>query len=956
MSGRCAKCGDLVERAGGAAPPAEILCPLCRLEERLSGGREQRPPVTLGGVELLELAGRGPFGRVFKARSEEFGEVAVKVFAPNRWFSPIDPDAWRKIVIRHPGIATVLGGGMEDGLAWLVREWVPGIVLDTLVPPAWPDIDEAVRLIADVADALHHAHEQGILHGNLKPSNLIVDPAGKPRLVDFAVLRHDEPGDRARHAVQDPAGFTFWSPEQARGGPLDRRSDVYGLGTLLRLLLSGEAPFRPAAQRRALPPILMAIYLRATEFDPDQRFAGAGQLAEALHRYLQRTPSPESVASLSGPESPFETVEVAIPPPPSSPPTLSPMDALWASMAKEPPPAAAPRAPLPPPTPPAPARGMVLPAARRREAADLDESRAGAPAKKKAREPGLVGRLWGGLRNWLSGRSQAPAVEEAPGTPREITRRHSDISFPAKVLVARTYPLRVQIVPAEEKLPSGEVRPLPKPHEHDVRMDLEAPATERRRLRVSVSVAAENFEIDGSFRADIDVPLVGQSAAAIFHLRGLEVGPGRIMIDFSQDGRPVGSVDLCPEVTAQQEESKPAPVLGAVEIGPAAGGAPDVVLKVFEQRCGGRPGRLHFVLSSAHPALQDLPVLDGDLGTQDLRGDVASWVSEQLSFLGSVAGGNGITPDQVEKALADVGHNLFNQLLPERLRELCWVLRQRGVRSMLVLSDEPHIPWELIKPYQADPITGVLEKEDGCWGETFALTRWLRGRPPVRQFALGRVFALAVESGPASSTRDMVKSDTHVAGETISLSAGEEIQLLRSLQPAGASFVQVPANRRKLHEVFEKGGFDVLHLACHGTFGGPSSADASAVLLEDGLFPASELSPRMAGALRRESPLIFFNACHSGRLGFAPTGLGSWGARLVQLGCGGFIGSLWPVTDKAALAFARAFYEALLRGSAIGEAVSEARQRVHQGYPGDPTWLAYCCFADPLARVQMKAG
>ena len=75
--------------------------------------------------------------------------------------------------------------------------------------------------------------------------------------------------------------------------------------------------------------------------------------------------------------------------------------------------------------------------------------------------------------------------------------------------------------------------------------------------------------------------------------------------------------------------------------------------------------------------------------------------------------------------------------------------------------------------------------------------------------------------------------------------------------------------------------------------------------LEDGLVHAAELSPEAAAALRPTAPLIFFNACHSGRLGFSLTRLGSWAARLVQLGCGGYVGSLWPVTDRAALAFAR---------------------------------------------------
>ena len=163
---------------------------------------------------------------------------------------------------------------------------------------------------------------------------------------------------------------------------------------------------------------------------------------------------------------------------------------------------------------------------------------------------------------------------------------------------------------------------------------------------------------------------------------------------------------------------------------------------------------------------------------------------------------------------------------------------------------------------------------------------------------------------------------------------------------------RLPAQRNALRRVLEEGGFDVLHLASHGGFGGTATADASAVLLDDGIFTAAELSPQMAGPLRGCSPLVFFNTCHSGRVGFSLNGLGAWGAHFVQMGCGGFVGALWPVTDRAALAFAGAFYEQLAQGCPLGEAVRLARLHVRKQYPADPTWLAYCCFADPLARFE----
>ena len=183
----------------------------------------------------------------------------------------------------------------------------------------------------------------------------------------------------------------------------------------------------------------------------------------------------------------------------------------------------------------------------------------------------------------------------------------------------------------------------------------------------------------------------------------------------------------------------------------------------------------------------------------------------------------------------------------------------------------------------------------------------------------------------------------------------EELALLRSLEALGARVERLPALRRAVRQAFEEGSFDLLHLVSHGSFGGLARGDASAVFLDDGAFTAAELSPLMAAALRRAAPLVIFNTCHCGRIGFSLTRLGSWGAHLVQLGCGGFVGALWPVSDRAALAFARAFYEQLARRCPLGEAVRLARLRVREQYPGDPTWLAYCCFADPMAQVEAKA-
>jgi RNA polymerase sigma-70 factor (ECF subfamily) len=621
-------------------------------------------------------------------------------------------------------------------------------------------------------------------------------------------------------------------------------------------------------------------------------------------------------------------------------------------------------------------------------------------------------------------RTTVPEHPEAVPVQPTTIRRHTDVSFPALVPAGKVYNLRIQLVPAVEVLPSGQVRDRPKPHPHDATLNLPVPPASgpdqpAQPVRLTISLAVENFVIQGPGRAEILVPQEGSSPPVQFGLRGLGVGPGRIMIDFAQDGRPAGSVDLAPVIVPDDAATSAGPeaALPPVELdldlhtGPTPG-IPDVVLKVYEHRLAGHPGRLQFVLSSSHPALSDLPVLDGDLGTLDLRTDVAGWIEEQLRAVGTLVAQPGTWPDDVDRTLAGVGFNLYEQLLPPGLQELSWTFRRRGVKTLMILSDEPHIPWELIKPFRADPGTGEIISQDGYWGESYALTHWLRGRPPVSRLSIARIVGVAASSSadwPApvypsepvpSGVRDPTTRDMnaiHAAGAEIGSSGDsdgsgpcdpgpsrlaadhgmgpditaipptdrpeaswggsegptawdEELELLQSLEALGARVERLPALRPVLRRAFEEGSFDLLHLVSHGTFGGIAAGDATALFLDDGVFTAAELSPLMAGALRRSAPLILFNTCHCGRSGFSLTRLGSWGAHLVRLGCGAFIGAQWPVSDRAALEFARVFYTHLAENRPLGEAVRRARLFVRWRYPGDPTWLAYRCFADPTAR------
>jgi hypothetical protein len=535
-------------------------------------------------------------------------------------------------------------------------------------------------------------------------------------------------------------------------------------------------------------------------------------------------------------------------------------------------------------------------------------------------------------------------VSRSAKPSKEFLERHTDVSFPRKVRLGQTTNLRVLITPQAGR------------HYHDQPLLLGV----SHQICVTVFVAAENFTIEGDTRADIVVPLKGDSNAINFRLTGEEVGPGRIMLDFVQDGRALGSVNLTPEVVASDPKPNRQPTLTRGKLYPRtkSGPAPEVTITVHEYVYS--RGRLHFMLHSRDARLRDVPlVMHGDLGTVDLHGEVVNWVADQFDMLNTgrigPVGGDG-------DRLSEFGNRLFERALPKPLRDLCWVFHERGIKSVLVLSDEPHIPWELIKPIRENSATQQME-ELPFWGESFALGRWLRGPTTAERFALHRVTTLA--AGAPNPTRDLGLQGVQPAIQPASAqlhtepeldNAVKELDLILSLEKSvGASVRILRACRDELRKALEQADFDLLHLISHGTFSGGSRADASAVWMDDGAFHAGELAPGLVEKLRPSAPLIVFNACSTGRTGYSLTQLGSWGAEFIQKGCGGFIGTLWRVTDDGAVAFAEAFYQFLTESLPIGEALRRARLEVHRRFPADSTWLAYCCFADPTARLD-KTG
>jgi WD40 repeat protein len=212
-------------------------------------------------------------------------------------------------LLRHPSIVSVHEIGQSEQTPFLVSEFVQGPTLADLISSRRPAPRQAAELLATVADALHYAHEMGVVHRDVKPANILVDEKAVPRLMDFGLAKRGI-GDVTITIDGQVLGTpAYMSPEQARGDShkVDGRSDVYSLGVILYQLLMGELPFRgttrmllhqvlhdeprrPRSLSHLVPRDLETICLRAMAKEASRRYATARDMADDLRRFLKGEP------------------------------------------------------------------------------------------------------------------------------------------------------------------------------------------------------------------------------------------------------------------------------------------------------------------------------------------------------------------------------------------------------------------------------------------------------------------------------------------------------------------------------------------------------------------------------------------------------------------------------------------------------------------------------------------
>ena len=510
----------------------------------------------------------------------------------------------------------------------------------------------------------------------------------------------------------------------------------------------------------------------------------------------------------------------------------------------------------------------------------------------------------------------AKGIDEIRGLAGEVpadserdlmVTRYGRLDFPASASVGQRCTLVVTV--NREALPgiAGQVE-----------LGLTARAWPLQVVACLVGVRPEDFLVEEPASGVIEVPRMADSAPLTFTLIPQSAGQKTIRVRFEQGNAYLGTAFVHAEVVVEAVVAVPGPA--EVEHAPslAAGSLPPDVTIYIE-----RAAALTYAVRvrTADDAAGSLPREIDRIEFPQAPDAYLQAIFDDLDAKTKA----GLTPEEFDAEVKKIGNNLYDNLFHEDgFKAFYWdyMARLSAQATVQFVSDEPSIPWELLRPFRQRS-DGTWESDPRYFCQRFVFSRWLSGPGFAAKLPLRRVALVAPPSNLAY--------------------VQEEVKAIR----ATGLQVQIIEEKPALDRFLQTGQAEVVHFACHGQFKSAIPGRSVVVIGNRSLRP-DDLTAENRN-FGRIQPLVFLNACDSGRLGLGLTGLDGWAEAFLKANAGFFIGSVWKTTDELASRFAQTFYQRLQAGDSVGEAMRRAREAARRS--GDATYLSYTLYANPCVRA-----
>jgi hypothetical protein len=439
-------------------------------------------------------------------------------------------------------------------------------------------------------------------------------------------------------------------------------------------------------------------------------------------------------------------------------------------------------------------------------------------------------------------------------------------------------------------------------------------------------------------------PKLKQPILLDFQLLANEVGPAEVTVAFRQGNLRLLTLTLRSTVVANKAVPVRSTATAYGAVAPRADCGTCATLEIMDRRNDGQL-QFEYFLSAGD--------VHNKFSSAVLKTEPRAYVDARYDEIEKAWTGNERAVQRFVLKLQAMGGAMFRQLFPVELQRALWRLAQSGqLDDILVHSDEPFLPWEVV--FLDDPDAPAATGQGRFFGE-LGMCRWLWGAEPA--------CAIHVREG---RVRYVIP---HYPGN-VRLEAAEQVEQ-PMLEVELHAIALTPSHAEVVDALSKPGSFDLLHFACHGA-AQSTDIDSAALLLEGELLQTPQgqtwgKEMLLAAVVDQVSnlrgadgnrPLVVVNACQTGRLGYSLTGLGGFapaflGAREGRADsssrAGAFVGTLWSVGDSAASTFVVELYRELKAGKTMSQATRAARSKASES--GEGTWLAYAVYAHPHLRI-----